>query len=113
MYWPEVHISEGLRFPLPPLVHRFFHFTRLHTHMNMIRVFLGVCVLNCKYDVCLGLEEVLYAYSIKRHKFERFYLVAEARSLQLVTNLPNTSKNKPQGNVLFFGAWGCVRDPTL
>ena len=107
MYWPKVHISEGLKFPLPPLVHQFFHFTRLHpihTHVNIICVLLGVCVLNRKYDVCLGLEEVLYEYSIKRHKLGRYYLVVDAKSLQLVTNLPNTSKDKPQGNVLLFGA---------
>ena len=64
MYRSEVHISEGLRFPLPPLVHQFFHFTCLHlihTHVNMIRVLLRFCVLNHKYDVRLGLEEVLYA----------------------------------------------------
>ena len=68
IYWPEIHISEGLRFPLPPLVPQFFHFTRLHpihTHVNIIRVLLGVCVLNRSYEMHLDLEEVLYAYSIK------------------------------------------------
>ena len=68
MYWQKAYISERLRFPLPPLVHQFFHFTRLHlihTHVSMIHVLLRVCVLNCKYDVRLGLEEVLYTYSIK------------------------------------------------
>ena len=43
MYWLEVHISEGLRFPLPPLVHQFFYFTHLHpihTHVSIIRVLL-------------------------------------------------------------------------
>ena len=56
MYWLEVRIGEGLRFPLPPLVHQIFHFTRLHlinTHVNIIRVLLGVCILNRKYDVRL------------------------------------------------------------
>ena len=106
MYWSKVHISEELKFSLPPLVRQFFHFTQLHlihTHVNMIRVFSRVCVLNRKDDVRLGLEEVFYAYTIKRHKFRRYYLVADAKSLQLVTNLPNTSKNEPQGNVLLFG----------
>ena len=72
-----------------------------------------MCVLKRKYDVCLGLEEVLYAYSTKRHKLERYYLIADAKSLQLVTNMPNTRKNKHQGNVLLFGAWGCAMDPML
>ena len=72
MYWLEVHINEGLRFPLPPLMHQFFYFTHLHsihTHVNIIRVLLGVCVLNRQYGVRLGLEEVLYAYTIKKHNF--------------------------------------------
>ena len=59
-----------------------------------------MCVLNRKYELCLGLEEVLYAYSLERHNLERNLLVADAKSLQLVMNLPITSKNKPQGNVL-------------
>ena len=40
-----------------------------------------------------------------------YCLVVDAKSLQLVTNLPNTSKNKPQGNVQLFGSWGCVKHP--
>ena len=114
IYWPEIHISEGLRFPISPLVHQSFHFTLLHlihTHMNNIRVLSEVCVLNRKYEVRLGLEEVLYAYSLKRHNLGRYYLVVDAKLLQLVTNLHGTSKNKPQGNVLLFGAWGVQRIP--
>ena len=75
MYWTEVHISEGLRFPLPLLVHQFFYFTRLHlihTQVNIIRALLRVCVLNRKYEVRLGQEEVLYAYSLKQHKLRKY-----------------------------------------
>ena len=71
--------------------------------MNIIRVLLRVCVLNRKYEVRLSLEEV-YAYTLKIHNLRRYYLVADAKSLQLATNLPITGKNKPQGNVLLFGA---------
>ena len=39
--------------------------------------------------------------------------MADAQPLHLVTNLLNTSKNKPQGNVLVFGAWGCAKDPMM
>ena len=39
--------------------------------------------------------------------------MANAQSLHLVTNLSNTIKNNPQGNVLVFDAWGCARDPML
>ena len=106
IYWPNIHIREGLRFPLSPLVHQFLHFTRLniiHIHVNIICISLGVCVLNIKYKLHLGLEEVLFAYSFKRHNLERYYLAADAKSLQLVTKLPTISKNKPQSNVLLFG----------
>ena len=79
--------------------------------MNIIRVFLGVCVLNKKYE--LGLEEVIYTYSLKRHNLGRYNLIVEDKSIQLVTNLPTSSKNKPQGNVLLFDAEGYARDPML
>ena len=116
MYWSKVHISKGLRFPLPLLMHQFFYHTHLHpihTHVNIIRVLLRVCVLNRQYDIRLGLEEVLYAYTIKQSNLGKYYFVADAKLLQLVTNLPDTSKNKPQGNVLLFGSWGCTKDPML
>ena len=70
-------------------------------------------MLNHWYGVRLGLEEVLYVYTIKRHNVGKYYFVANANSLQLVNNLPDTSKNKPQGNVMIFGAWGCLIDPML
>ena len=95
MYWLEVHISEGVRFALPPLVHQIFHFTRLHlihTHLNMIRVLLGLCVLNRKYDVHLGLDEVLYAYSIKRHKLGRYYLIANASCFNWSQTCPTQAR---------------------
>ena len=91
-------MSERLRFPFPLLVHQFFHPTGLHlvhTHVNIIHFLLGVCVLNCQYGVRLGLEEVLYAYTMKRHNLGKYYCVVDAKSLQLVTNLLDTNKNKP------------------
>ena len=99
MYWLEIHISEGLRFPLPAQVHKFFHHTRLHpihTHMNIICVLLEVCVLNRQYGICLGLEEVLYVYTIKRKNLGKYYFVVDAKLVQLMTNLPNTKNKKKQ-----------------
>ena len=116
IYCLEIHISEGLTFPLLPLIHQFSHFTRLHpvhVHVNIIHVLSGVCVLNRKYEVHLGLEEVLYSYSLKRHNLRRYYIVVDDKALQPVKNLPTTNKNKSQGNVLLFGAWGCARDPMV
>ena len=61
-------------------------------------------MLNRRYDICLGLEEVLYAYTINQHNLRKYYFVANAKSLQLVMNLPDNNSNKPQGNVLLFSA---------
>ena len=61
----------------------------------------------------LGLEEVIYAYFFKWYNIGKYYLVDDAKPLHLVTNLLNTSKNKPQGNVLLLGALGCIKDPLL
>ena len=63
--------------------------------------------------MCLGLEEVLYSCSLKHHNLGRYYLIVDDKVIQPVTNLPTTSKNKSQGNVLLFGAWGCARDPMV
>ena len=41
----------------------------------------------------LGLGEVFYAYTIKRHNLENYYFIADSKLLQLVMNLPDTSKN--------------------
>ena len=84
IYWPEINISEGLRFPISPLIHQFLQFTRfypVHVHVNIICVLLGVCVLNRKYEMLLGLEEVLYSYSLKLHNLGRYYLVADDKAL--------------------------------
>ena len=107
IYWLEIHISEGLRVPLPPLVHWFLHFTRIHPiyiHVNIIRALLIVSILNKQHVLNLGLEELLYVCSFKRHKLIKYYLIVDAQSLQLVSNLPNISKSKLPGNVLLFEA---------
>ena len=39
VYWPMIHITEGLRFPLLALVHEFLHYTKIHPahiHVNVI-----------------------------------------------------------------------------
>ena len=82
IYWKEVHISKRLRFPLPLLVYQFFHHTCLHlvhTHVNNMHIFLGVCVLNRRHSTGLGLEEVIDAYTIKRYNLEKYYLVVDAK----------------------------------
>ena len=65
-------------------------------------------MLNHRFGIRLGLEEVLYAYIIRRQFHQVLF-----HSLQLVVNLPNTNKNKPQGKVMLLGSWGCARDLML
>ena len=68
-YWPKIHFPEGLRLPLPTLVHQFFHYVRVHPvhmHINVRWTSLGVSVMNCRHGARLGLEEVLYFYTLKR-----------------------------------------------
>ena len=76
----------------------------MHTHVNVIQVLLESCVMNHQFSIHLGLEEVLYAYIIKRHSSGKYYFVVDSKPLQVVVNLPNTNKNKLQGNILMFRA---------
>ena len=41
IYWPEIRISEGLRFPFLPLLHQFLHFTPTPP-----------CPHPCEYHLC-------------------------------------------------------------
>ena len=80
IYWPEIHISKGLRLPILPRIHQFLHFTRLHpihVHVNIVCVLLGVSVLNRKHMRHLGLEEVLYVYTFKRHNLRKYLISAQ------------------------------------
>ena len=70
-------------------------------------------MLNLQYNINLGLEDVLYVYIIKQHNLGKYYFVADAKLLQLVTNLPDANKNKPHGNVQLFDAWGYAKDTML
>ena len=84
-------------------MHQFFFYTRISlvpTHLNIIHVFLGVVVLNSHYDFNLGFEEVLFVYTLKKHHSGKFYFMVDTKSIQLVMNLSDTSKNKPKGNVI-------------
>ena len=69
--------------------------------------------MNHRYGTRLGIEEILYAYTFKRHSASKYYFMAYAKPLQLVVNLSTTSKNKPQGNVMILGVWGCAEDLIL
>ena len=69
--------------------------------------------MNGLHGLQIELKEILYVHTFKRHNLGKYYFVANARLLQLVVNLHNLSKNKPQGNIMIFGVWGCAKELML
>ena len=52
IYFTREQFTVGLRFPIPSLVKRFFHFTRASptlVHSNVFRILTGYSVLNSLY----------------------------------------------------------------
>ena len=72
-----------------------------------------MAVINGLHGLHIKLKEILYVYTFKRHNLGKYYFVANTRPLQLVVNLHNLSKNKPQGNIVIFGASGCEKELML
>ena len=71
----KIHFIEGLRLPLPMLVHQFFTTSRciLFTHVNIIRLLLGVAVMNGLHGIHIELKDILYVYTLKRHNLGKYY----------------------------------------
>ena len=71
----------------------------------MVRVLMGCSILGMLFNLDLSLLEVLFIYSIKKVKNDIFSFVASLPSLQLVTNLPDSTKGAAKGHVLVKGLW--------
>ena len=100
--------NAGLRFPLPSLFKEFLHFTQIppaYIHPNIVRVLMGCSVLSLLYNVDLSLLEVLFVYSLKKEKNDIFSMAAHLPSLQLVTELPDSTKGGAKGHVVVRGIW--------
>ncbi|RVW35072.1 hypothetical protein CK203_079885 [Vitis vinifera] len=103
--------NAGLRFPLPTLFMEFLHFTKIppvFIHPNIIRVLMGCNIINMLFNLDLTLLEVFFVYSLKKAKTDIFSLFAHLPSLQLVTELPDSTKGGVKGQVMVRGAWGGV-----
>ena len=103
-----------LRFPLPALFMEFLHFTKIppvFIHPNIIRVLMGCSIINMLYNLDLTLLEVFFVYSLKKAKTDIFSLSAHLTSLQLVTELPDSTKGGAKGHVMVRGAWAGSRHP--
>ena len=107
--------NAGLRFLLPALFMEFLHFTKIppvFIHPNIIRVLMGCSIINMLYNLDLKLLEVFFVYSLKKAKTDIFSLSAHLPSLQLVTELSDSTKGGAKGRVMVRGAWAVSRHPT-
>ncbi|RVW52541.1 hypothetical protein CK203_068768 [Vitis vinifera] len=107
--------NAGLRFPLPALFKEFLHFTKIppvFIHPNIVRVLMGCSIINMLYNLDLTLLEVFFVYSLKKVKNDIFSMSAHLPSLQLVTELPDSTKGGATGHVVVRGAWaGLLEHP--
>ncbi|RVW31062.1 hypothetical protein CK203_093507 [Vitis vinifera] len=106
--------NAGLRFPLPALFKEFLHFTKIppaFIHPNIIRVLMGCSIINMLYNIDLTLLEVFFVYSLKKVKNDIFNMSTHLPSLQLVTELPDSTKGGAKGLVMVRGAWAGSKHP--
>ena len=99
--------NAGLRFPLPALFKEFLHFTQIppaFIHPNIVRVLMGCSIISMLYNLDLMLLEVFFVYSLKKVKNDIFSMSTHLPSLQLVTELPDSTKGGAKGHVAVRGA---------
>ena len=108
--------NAGLRFPLSALFKEFLHFTKIppaFIHPNIILVLMGCSIINMLYNLDLTLLEVFFVYSLKKAKTDIFSMSAHLPSLQLVTELPDSTKGGAKGLVVVRGGWaGLLERPS-
>ena len=106
--------NAGLRFPLPALFMEFLSFTKIppvFIHPNIIRVLMGCSIINMLFNLDLTLLEVFFVYSLKKAKTDIFNMSAHLSSLQLVTEVPDSTKGGVKGHVMVRGAWAGSKHP--
>ena len=100
--------NAGLRFPLPALFKEFLHFSQvppIFIHPNLVRVLMGCSIINMLYSLDLTLLEVFFVYSLKKAKTDIFSVSAHLPSLQMVTELSDSTKGGARGLVAVRGGW--------
>ena len=98
----------GLHLPLPSLVREFLHYTQIPSwfvHPNSIRILMGYSVLNQLFNLELSLLEILFIYTIKLNRWEKFLFSACKRQLQLITNLLDLGKSWVIRHMIVYGEW--------
>ena len=66
---------------------------------------MGCSIISMLYNLDLTLLEVFFVYSLKKAKTDIFSMSAHLPSLQLVTELPDSTKGGAKGHVAVRGAW--------
>ncbi|RVW43707.1 hypothetical protein CK203_080519 [Vitis vinifera] len=84
--------STSLRFPI-------------FIHPNLVRVLMGCSIINMLYSLDLTLLELFFVYSLKKAKNDIFSVSAHLPSLQMVTELPDSTKGGAKGLVAVWGGW--------
>ena len=108
MTFSKEQFNAGLRFPLPALFKEFLHFSQIppaFIHPNIVRVLMGCSIINMLFNLDLTLLKVLFVYSLKKGKNDIFSMSAHLPSLQLVTELPDSTKGGARGHVVVRGTW--------
>ncbi|RVW15511.1 hypothetical protein CK203_096436 [Vitis vinifera] len=108
--------NAGLRLPLPALFKEFLHFTQIppaYVHPNTVRVLMGCSIINMLYNLDLTLLEVFFVYMLKKVKTDIFSMSAHLPSLQLVTELPDSTNGGAKGFVAVRGHPGVQGGPSL
>ncbi|RVW84734.1 hypothetical protein CK203_046663 [Vitis vinifera] len=86
-------------------------------HPNIVRVLMGCSIINMLYNLDLTLLEVFFVYSLKKVKNDIFSMSAHLPSLQLVTELPDSTKGGATGHVVVRvhgrGFWSIRRGLSL
>nr|CAN71791.1 hypothetical protein VITISV_003055 [Vitis vinifera] len=98
--------NAGLRFPLPALFKEFLHFSQIppiFIHPNLVRVLMGCSIINMLYSLDLTLLELFFVYSLKKAKNDIFSVSAHLPSLQMVTELLDSTKGGAKGLVAVWG----------
>ena len=115
MTFSKEQFNAELRFPLPALFKEFLHFSKIppaFIHPNIVRVLMGCSIINMLFNLDLTLLEVLFVYSLKKGKNNIFSMSTHLPSLQLVTELPDSTKGGAKGHVVVQGAWaGFLKRP--
>ena len=117
IFFTKEQFNARLRFPLPSLFKEFLHFTQIppaYIHPNIVWVLMGCSILSLLFNLDLSLLEVLFVYSLKKGKNDIFSMAAHLSSLQLVTELSDSTKGGAKGHVLVRGAWaGLLEHPEM